>query len=145
MKIKKILFLILGSVALSAFYLVINYWEYVEQVSWDEDYDKRAKSYNAGALTDPLNFKYEEKEIYKGLDLSHHNKIIKYEGLSEYDFIYHKATEGSTFVDPKFKSRMVQILKMGIPFGGYHFFTTTASGKEQFENFKKVVHIGDES
>jgi lysozyme len=120
------------------FSLVLNYWEYIEQLTWGDDPSEDI--YNTGtAMPTPWGFKMEDKDIYKGLDLSHHNKIIEYDNLSEFDFIYHKATEGSSFVDPKFETRFYQFVKMGIPVGAYHFFTTSSSGKAQFENFKRVV------
>ncbi len=84
-------------------------------------------------------FKYEAKDLYKGLDLSHHNKINDFDALSQFDFIYHKATEGATFVDPRFKTCYNECVKRGVPIGAYHFFTTTSSGEKQFENFKRVV------
>lgn len=48
--------------------------------------------YNNNALGS-YEFIIEDKNLYKGLDLSHHNKIVSYEGISNYDFVYHKATE----------------------------------------------------
>mgnify|MGYP003483205390 FL=1 len=41
---------------------------------------------------------FEEKSGY-GVDLSHHNTVTNWE-LVEADFIFLKATEGSTFTDP---------------------------------------------
>lgn len=97
--------------------------------------------YNKNALGS-YTFIIDDKDIYRGLDLSHHNTIVAFDGLSKYDFIYHKATEGSTFMDPKFDEREEKFIKMGIPYGAYHFFTTTSSGKEQFSNFKNNVSKG---
>ena len=45
---------------------------------------------------------FEEKSGY-GVDLSHHNTVTNWE-LVEADFIFLKATEGSTFKDPKYTS-----------------------------------------
>lgn len=94
--------------------------------------------YNNNALGS-YEFIIEDKDSYKGLDLSHHNKIVSFEGISHYDFIYHKATEGSTFVDPKFSERIKKCIRLGMPCGAYHFFSTSSSGKDQFENFKRNV------
>jgi lysozyme len=87
----------------------------------------------------PWIYTIDEDDLLKGLDLSHHNKIVNYERQKDIDFIYHKATEGSTFTDPQFKSRMKRFSEIGIPCGAYHFFTTGSSGKAQFNHFKSVV------
>ena len=125
---------------LIGYFIYVNYWEYIENLLWNEDYDQRAMNFNSNTdIPTPWHFKYECKDLYKGLDLSHHNKIVDFDALGKYDFIYHKATEGNTFVDPKFNSRINQFVRMGIPCGAYHFFTTGSSGKAQFKHFKSVV------
>ena len=60
-----------------------------------------------------------------GVDLSHHQENIdidytaaKHGGVK---FIYHKATEGTTFVDSAYDRRRAQAKREGIPFGAYHF------------------------
>lgn len=58
-----------------------------------------------------------------GADVSHHQPPLnlaraKEEGLR---FVYHKATEGDSYVDPKYRLRRQQARKAGIPFGAYHF------------------------
>jgi GH25 family lysozyme M1 (1,4-beta-N-acetylmuramidase) len=58
-----------------------------------------------------------------GADVSHHQPALdlaraKQAGL---DFLYHKATEGDTFVDPEYTARRAQAKKAGVPFGAYHF------------------------
>jgi lysozyme len=54
-------------------------------------------------------------------------------------FIYCKATEGSTIKDAKFSEYYKQAKEHKIPVGAYHFFTTSSSAKDQFENFKACV------
>lgn len=73
-----------------------------------------------------------------GIDLSHHNSGIAWEDL-EVDFVYLKATEGSTWTDPKFREYMKCCKENNIYVGAYHFFTCTSTGKKQFENFRKVA------
>lgn len=135
---KKTLQLIVGFCV--TFFVFINCSECIDRISWQEDYDKRAKSVNSGlAMPHPWFFEIDYKTIYTGVDISHHNKILIYEHLKDLDFIYHKATEGSDYQDSKFSNRMWQFVRMGIPCGAYHHFTTSASGKTQFENFKNNV------
>lgn len=74
---------------------------------------------------------------FEGIDLSHHNRITDFNALKRWDFIYHKSTEGNSFIDPAFANRRKKCEELCIPFGAYHFFTTTSSAKSQFENFKK--------
>ena len=40
----------------------------------------------------------------RGLDLSHHNGKILYEGLDTLDFVFLKATEGTTHIDRDFET-----------------------------------------
>ena len=87
----------------------------------------------------PWIYKVDKNDLFKGIDLSHHNKITDFEKLKGIDFVYHKASEGSTFTDPRFAQRMEKFSEMGIPCGAYHFFTTSSSGKDQFNHFKSVV------
>lgn len=58
-----------------------------------------------------------------GADISHHQASVdlakaKKAGLR---FLYHKATEGDTVTDSKYKSRRTLAKSAGIPFGAYHF------------------------
>lgn len=58
-----------------------------------------------------------------GADVSHHQGGLdlpqaKTAGLK---FLYHKVTEGDTFVDPEYKQRRANARKAGLPFGAYHF------------------------
>jgi lysozyme len=80
---------------------------------------------------------FEEKSGY-GVDLSHHNTVTNWE-LVEADFIFLKATEGSTFTDSKYISYRDKAQKHGIAVGAYHFMTTSSSAKRQFQNFYRVV------
>ena len=107
-KVNKQIMITLGIMIplLIGYFIYVNYWENIENLLWNEDYDQRAMNFNSDTeIPTPWHFKYECKDLYKGLDLSHQNKIVDFDALGKYDFIYHKATEGNTFVDPKFNSR----------------------------------------
>lgn len=62
-----------------------------------------------------------------GADVSHFQGTLdlaaaKRAGLK---FLYSKATEGTSYVDPSYATRRAAARKAGIPFGGYHFARPT--------------------
>lgn len=85
---------------------------------------------------------FSSKENIYGIDLSHHNKVINWDKINA-SFIYLKSTEGATFVDPSFNSRIKECKKRKILVGAYHYMTTSSSAKAQFNNFKKIVKKSD--
>ena len=77
----------------------------------------------------------------KGIDVSHYQKNIDWEKVANagVDFVYIKATEGATYVDPMFKKNIEGAKKAKILVGVYHFFRMTSTPEKQFENFKKAM------
>jgi lysozyme len=59
------------------------------------------------------------------IDLSHHNTIKSFKKIKESGIlgIIHKATEGRTVVDEKYRSRRKLALANGLLWGAYHFGT----------------------
>lgn len=60
-----------------------------------------------------------------GVDISRHQgdtkidwRALKAAGVK---WMYHKATEGSTFKDEHYQPRRLEAMKNGMPFGAYHF------------------------
>lgn len=83
-------------------------------------------------------FKSDEKGTAWGIDLSHHQRTINWDVLVEKnkpDFIFLKATEGSTHIDTKYSTYLKKSRELGIPVGAYHFFSYQSKGKSQAENF----------
>lgn len=74
-----------------------------------------------------------------GYDLSHHNKNVKWNKLSNAQFVYLKATEGTWFKDPQFDNYSRQARKHNIKVGAYHFMRPGRTGKQQFNYFKMIV------
>ena len=76
-----------------------------------------------------------------GVDVSNHQGEIDWNVLTEQeiDFAFIKATEGSTFVDPYFKSNWDSAVATGIRVGAYHFFSFESSGENQAKSFCKNV------
>lgn len=72
-----------------------------------------------------------------GLDISHHQGSIDWKTLAtkKPDFIYFKATEGSTHGDDNYENNRTQARKYGIVSGAYHFFSFTSPGIRQALHF----------
>lgn len=83
----------------------------------------------------------------RGVDVSHHQGDIDWQILSEQniDFAFIKATEGSNFVDPKFKYNWKEASKTKLKIGAYHFFSYDSSAKTQVSNFIHTVENSDDS
>lgn len=58
-----------------------------------------------------------------GSDVSHHQGTLNLKDAADHglQFLYHKATEGTSFVDDEYAARRAAAKKAGIPFGAYHF------------------------
>ena len=85
-----------------------------------------------------------EKNLTWGIDLSHHQKLIDWDVLvkkNKPDFIFFKATEGSSHVDTKFSEYRVKSKELGIPSGAYHFFSYQSSGISQAEHFIEIAKL----
>ena len=86
---------------------------------------------------------YAQSNNYAGIDVSNHNGDIAWKEVKQnktIQFVYIKATEGKTYVDPKYKKNIQNAQKNGFKVGSYHFFRMTSGAHEQFKHFKKVVN-----
>src|SRR5580692_9057726 len=77
------------------------------------------------------------------VDLSHHNGNVdlqqaKTAGISA---IIHKATQGTTYVDPMYAANKAKAKAAGMLWGAYHF-GVGADGVEQADYFLKTVQPG---
>jgi len=84
---------------------------------------------------------------YNGIDVSKHNGKINWERVAadqKIQFVYIKATEGSSMVDKNYRTNIEQARKYGFKVGSYHFFTSQRSPEDQFENFKRQVKKGEQ-
>ena len=77
----------------------------------------------------------------RGVDVSTYQGEIDWPTLvaQNIDFAFIKATEGSSFTDPRFAYNYAAAQKTGIPIGAYHFFSFESGGDTQAENFIKNV------
>ena len=77
----------------------------------------------------------------RGIDVSHYQGDIDWNVLSDQnvDFVFIKATEGSSHVDKRFAFNWDNANKTKLVVGAYHFFSFESSGKTQAENFIRTV------
>lgn len=76
-----------------------------------------------------------------GIDVSHHQKWINWEEVATepVEFVYIKATEGATYVDPRFHENAKGAKDAGLLIGAYHYFRMTSNVADQFDNFKSAM------
>ena len=78
---------------------------------------------------------------YLGIDVSHHQGKIIWDEVSKenIDFVYIKATEGATYIDPCFHYNMKGASEAGLLVGAYHYFRMTSGATDQFKNFRNAL------
>lgn len=79
----------------------------------------------------------------RGIDISRHNGVIDFDRLStshpEISFIYIKATEGTSYRDPRFVQNYRGARQSGVAVGAYHFFRYDRDGEMQALNFLDIL------
>jgi lysozyme len=72
-----------------------------------------------------------------GIDVSHHQGPVAWTTVAGegYRFAYLKATEGSTFTDPRFAENWREAADAGLRVGGYHYFSLCSDPLPQAEHF----------
>ena len=83
----------------------------------------------------------DEESSVMGVDVSSYQADIDMNELKEQNvqFIYIKATEGSSHQDDRFAENWENAQTAGILSGAYHFFSYDSEGRTQAENFIKTV------
>ncbi len=88
-------------------------------------------------------FVYPSKKKYsiRGIDVSHHQGNIDWYKVNNNNlkFVFIKATEGDDFIDENFLDNWNNTKKVGLIRGAYHFYSLRFPGKEQADNFIKIV------
>lgn len=76
-----------------------------------------------------------------GVDLSHDNDVMSWKTMvaAGISFVFVKATEGITVIDPLFKVRQMLAKLLVIEFNAYHFYIPTDDGAAQAEHFLSVA------
>lgn len=80
-----------------------------------------------------------------GVDVSHHNKNVDCKAIKAagYSFAYVKATEGKTFVSPKFHENVKKAKAAGLKVGAYHFMRQNIDPVEQAQFFLNKIKDQD--
>lgn len=84
-----------------------------------------------------------------GIDVSHHQKTIDWSKVKTWNghpiqFVYVKATEGATYQDNTYKYNFYEAKKHGNKVGSYHYFRTSSSVEDQFNNLIRNVKKSDQ-
>lgn len=81
------------------------------------------------------------RECVTGVDVSNHQAEVDMAALSGQgvQFVYIKATEGTSYVDDYFDENWAAAKAAGVPCGAYHFFSFDTPGAGQAENFISTV------
>lgn len=93
----------------------------------------------------PNKLLYIRKGDIIGCDVSRYQGEIQWGQLSDQGitFAFIKATEGSTYVDPNFKTNWEQAAQTELYMGAYHFFSFESPGMSQAEHFSRIVEKMD--
>src|SRR5688572_5236567 len=69
-----------------------------------------------------------------GVDVSRYQGRVDYPKLraAGYTYCFIKATQGASYVDPRYASDLAQARAAGLAPGSYHFFVTGDAAPEQF-------------
>ena len=76
-----------------------------------------------------------------GVDVSEHQADVDMGMLMDQgmQFVYVKATEGSSHVDARFAENWTHAHEAGLPVGAYHFFSFDSPGADQARSFIATV------
>jgi lysozyme len=83
-----------------------------------------------------------------GIDVSKYQSIINWKEVKnmeekgiKIDFVFIKATEGTSMVDDQFRRNWTEAEEQNIPKGAYHFFVSNRNAKKQADNFIQMVNL----
>ncbi|WP_250674166.1 GH25 family lysozyme [Paraclostridium ghonii] len=80
----------------------------------------------------------------KGIDISHWTGYVNFKEVanSGVQVVYIKATEGTSYIDPRFKEYYNEAKSEGLKVGFYHFFNTgnTSTPKQQAQHFVNTIN-----
>jgi lysozyme len=78
-----------------------------------------------------------------GIDLSHYQAKINWDTVASEGiaFAFVKATEGRQHLDKKYNENWLEMKRVGIKRGAYHFFRPSIDAEEQAQNFTRAVEM----
>ncbi len=77
----------------------------------------------------------------RGIDVSRYQGSIDWPtvGTTGVSFVYIKATQGDSYVDPTYRTNLEGARAAGVLAGSYHYFTMRSSAHAQFEHIRHTV------
>lgn len=78
-----------------------------------------------------------------GIDISSHQGSVDFNKVKDANatFLFAKATQGNTYIDPKYQDNYTGARAAGLIVGAYHYFMTDDEPDTQFNNFTSVVSL----
>lgn len=87
-----------------------------------------------------INYMFVSEKDIVGADISEYQNKVDMDILSQnVDFVYIRATEGSSYRDMCFEKNWEYAHKAGLICGAYHFFSFDSGGETQAKNFIETV------
>lgn len=98
----------------------------------------------SNSSTDKNHSTVRNNKLIYGIDVSNHQGKIDWKKVKKWNenkiyFVYIKATEGATYRDKMYDINIKGAKSNNILIGSYHYFKTTSTVQDQFENFKNTV------
>lgn len=83
--------------------------------------------------------------MLEGIDVSHFQGDIAFAKVKAAgkSFVFAKASEGTSYVDPMYKYNKPQAMEAGLTFGAYHFFSPDEDGVDQAEHYLRASGLED--
>jgi lysozyme len=80
-------------------------------------------------------------ETIDGIDISHYQSAIQFHDIVDagYQFVFAKATQGTSYIDPCFTDFRTRAAAVGLLFGAYHFFVPGVDPAAQAAHFVNVA------
>lgn len=97
----------------------------------------------ADVRTDPATGNARVNSIF-GIDLSHWNQLsfpLNNLSVNGIDFVYAKATQGTTYKDDHFATYWSTLQSQHFPRGAYHFLSSQVDGKAQAQSFVRYLKL----
>ncbi|MBS1592771.1 MAG: peptidoglycan-binding protein [Bacteroidetes bacterium] len=83
----------------------------------------------------------------KGIDVSQANGVVAWDTVAaggDVSFAIIKCTEGATYQDPRFRSNLSELQRVGLTYGAYHFFRFFSSDSlPQAKNLKNTAGVSN--
>jgi len=82
-----------------------------------------------------------ERYPVAGIDVSNHNGVIDFQRVAAagIEFAIVKASEGTSYVDPRFTTNVDGAHQQGLKVGAYHFYRKNSDGMAQAQHFMQQV------